>query len=65
MDLEMTGLNPETDVIVEIGFQSVEAVQDLVNSNTLQHIEPIQNPLISCTLNMLVKDMDLKGSAHA
>ena len=61
----MAGWGLSADVIVEIGFQSVEAVQDLVNSNTLQHIEPIQNPLISCTLNMLVKDLDLKASAHA
>ena len=61
----MAGWGLSADVIVEIGFQSVEAVQDLVNSNTLQHIKPIKNPLISCTLNMLVKDMDLKGSAHA
>jgi hypothetical protein len=53
------------DVIVEIGFQSVDAVQDLVNRKTIQHIEPIKNPLISCTLNMLVKDMDLKASANA
>ena len=61
----MAGWGLSADVIVEIGFQSVEAVQDLVNSNTLQHIEPIQNPLISCTLNMLVKDIDLKGATHA
>ena len=61
----MTGLNPETDVIVEIGFQSVEAVQDLVNRNAIQRIEPLKTPLISCTLNMLVKDLDLKASANA
>ena len=61
----IAGWGLSADVIVEIGFQSVDAVQDLVNSNTIQHIEPIKNPLISCTLNMLVKDMDLKASANA
>lgn len=61
----MAGWGLSADVIVEIGFQSVDAVQDLVNRNAIKHIEPIQNPLISCTLNMLVKDIDLKGAAHA
>jgi len=53
------------DVIVEIGFQSVEAVQDLVIRNAIQRIEPLKTPLISCTLNMLVKEIDLKASANA
>jgi hypothetical protein len=61
----IAGWGLSADVIVEIGFQSVDAVQDLVNSNTIQHIKPIKNPMISCTLNMLVKDMDLKASANA
>ena len=61
----IAGWGLSADVIVEIGFQSVDAVQDLVNRKTIQHIEPIKNPLISCTLNMLVKDMDLKASANA
>jgi hypothetical protein len=61
----MAGWGLSADVIVEIGFQSVDAVQDLVNRNTIKHLEPIQNPLMSCKLNMLVKDLDLKASAHA
>ena len=61
----MAGWGLSADVIVEIGFQSVDAVQDLVNRNAIKHIEPIQSSLISCTLSMLVKDIDLKGAAHA
>ena len=60
----MAGWGLSADVIVEIGFQSVEAVQNLVGSKAIQLIERIKNPLISCTLNMLVKDMDLKASAN-
>lgn len=59
----MAGWGLSADVIVEIGFQSVDAVQNLVGSKAIQLIERIKNPLISCTLNMLVKDMDLKASA--
>ena len=61
----LPGWGLSADVIVEIGFQSVEAVQDLVNRNAIQRIEPLKTPLISCTLNMLVKDLDLKASANA
>jgi hypothetical protein len=61
----MAGWGLSADVIVEIGFQSVDAVQDLVNRNAIKHIEPIQSSLISCTLSMLVKDIDLKGATHA
>jgi len=60
----MAGWGLSADVIVEIGFQSVDAVQNLVGSKAIQLIERIKNPLISCTLNMLVKDMDLKASAN-
>jgi len=61
----MAGWGLSADVIVEIGFQSVDAVQNLVGSKAIQLIERIKNPLISCTLNMLVKDIDLKASANA
>ena len=60
----MAGWGLSADVIVEIGFQSVDAVQNLVDRNAIQLIERIKNPLISCTLNMLVKDIDLKGFAN-
>ena len=60
----MAGWGLSADVIVEIGFQSVDAIQNLVGSKAIQLIERIKTPLISCTLNMLVKDMDLKASAN-
>jgi len=55
------GWGLQADAIVEIGFQSIEAIQSLLER--YRDVSPSANPSITCTLNMLVQDHELKGAA--
>lgn len=55
------GWGLSADVIVEMGFQSTDAVRNLIDRQIHQLVNGVDPRLASCTLNLLVTDICLKG----